>query len=157
MKRASERGVTLIVGLIMVMLITLIVVHSFNLSSSNLRSVQNVQVREEAIASANQALERMVSGNFTTTTGTTTYTVDIDNDNTPDYSVAVAQPTCVRAAISSAGRESDVDLPLPSNNYYNTDWELDATVTHAATGTAVRVREGVRVRLSQTQKNIACK
>jgi hypothetical protein len=39
---------------------------------------------------------------------------------------------------------------------WNTDWDIDATVADAASGAAVRVREGVRVLLSQTQKNAVC-
>ena len=50
--RHSQRGITLFVGLIMLVLITLMVTSAFTLSTSNLKSVGNMQARDEAIAAA---------------------------------------------------------------------------------------------------------
>lgn len=151
----GQRGATLILGLIMLVLITLIVVNAFTLSASNLKSVGNMQVREEAIAAANQAVERLISSNFTSALGAQSFTVDINNDGTNDYTVAVAIPVCMRALQAASGSPSDVDMPTEGSTW-NTDWDINSTVTDAASGANVRVRQGVRVLLTQTAKDTAC-
>jgi len=155
---ARQRGATLIIGLILLVLISLIVVNAFTLSSSNLKSVGNMQVREEAVAAANQAVEQVISSNFTSSLTAQTVTVDINKDDTTDYTVAVATPTCIRATQSAFAAPSDVELGpgMSSGSTWNTDWDIAATVTDAATGASVRVRQGVRVLLSQSQRAAAC-
>ena len=61
----SQSGATLIVGLIMLVLITVIVLSAFTFSSSNLKSVGNMQIREEALAAANLATEQVIASPFT--------------------------------------------------------------------------------------------
>lgn len=142
----QQRGATLIIGLIMIVLITLIVVNAFTLSSSNLKSVGNMQIRDEAIAAANEAAERLISTDFTVALGTQTFTVDIDKNGTTDYTVALAKPTCIREKVSRTTPPSDFDQPgLTSASWWNTDWDIDTTVTDAASGASVRIRQGVRV------------
>lgn len=157
-RRAGQRGATLVIGLIMMVLITLVVVSAFTLSSSNLKSVRNVQVRDEAVAAANQAVERLISSPFTNSLGSLTYTVDIDKDGVNDYTVAVTTPVCAQAKAATEAYPSDVELPvsMSTGRTWNTDWDIDATVTDTASGAAVRVRQGVRVLLSQVQKDSAC-
>ena len=57
----AQRGVTLIIGLIMLVLITLMVTTAFMLSNTNLKAVGNMQFRDEAIAAANVATEDVLS------------------------------------------------------------------------------------------------
>lgn len=154
----NQRGATLIIGLIMIVLITLIVVNAFTLSSSNLKSVGNMQVREEALAAANQAVERLISAPFTDSLGAQTFDVDINKDGINDYSVAVAVPVCTRALIAYTAPPSDVELPpeMSSGSEWSTEWDISSTVTDPASGASVTVREGVRVLLSQTKKDAAC-
>jgi Tfp pilus assembly protein PilX len=158
MPRAGQRGATLIIGLIMMVLITLVVVSAFTLSSSNLKSVGNMQVRDEAVAAANQAIEQLISASFTDSPGTVTYNIDINKDGANDYEVRVAPPVCGMATAASEGYPSDVELPtgMTLARDWNTEWDISATVTDSASGASVRVRQGVRVRLSQTQKDGAC-
>ena len=156
-RAATQQGATLIVGLIMIVLITLIVVNAFTLSSSNLKSVGNMQQREESIAAVNRAIELVVSSAFTTAPVSQTINVDINNDGTNDYVVAVATPSCTRAMISGGSAASDVELgPAMSSSTWNTDWDIDATVTDVASGTSVRIRQGVRVLLDDAQKTAVC-
>lgn len=157
-----QRGATLIIGLIMLVLITLVVVSAFTLSSSNLKSVGNVQARDESLAAASQVIETLISTGstpFYNNTNTVTYTVDINKDAVADYSVAVSQPLCVGAKQASDPAPSDVELPvaLQSGAEWNTDWDIDAKVSDLrGSGSTVSVREGVRVRLSQAQKSAVC-
>lgn len=158
--RGAQQGATLIIGLIILVLITLVVVSAFTLSSSNLKSVGNMQVRQEATAAAHQSIESLISDStpFYTELNTKTFTVDINKDGTADYTVAVASPVCIAATRVTDAAPSDVELPvtMQSGAEWNTDWELDATVTDSASGAAVRVREGVRVRLTQAAKSANC-
>lgn len=154
----SQRGATLIIGLIMIVLITLIVVNAFMLSSSNLKSVGNMQVRDEAVAAANEAIELVISSAFTDAPVAQSINVDINKDGVTDYVVALAQPLCIRVGPSTAASPSDVELgtAMSTGATWNTDWDIDATVTDAASGAAVRVRQGVRALLTQVQKTAVC-
>jgi Tfp pilus assembly protein PilX len=170
--RVAQRGVTLIVGLIMMVLITLVVINAFTLSSSNLKTVGNVQVRSEATAAANQAIEQMISAGFTTALGPRTYSIDIDKNGTEDYSVAVATPTCLKSVVvdtcTNSGCEVDptcssscqggvcVGLLATSCGNSLTDWDIKAVVAHAATGASVTVREGVRIPLTTSAAASVC-
>lgn len=156
--RPRQRGATLIVALIMLALITLLVVNAFTLSSSNLKAVSNMQVREEAVAAANKALEQVISTNFTSPLVANNIEVDINNDGTTDYRVAVAIPHCIKAAQASPGSPSDVELgpDMSSGSTWYTDWELKASVSDAATGGRATVTQGITVLLSQAQKTVAC-
>lgn len=157
-RAASQRGATLIIGLVMIVLITMVVVSAFTLSSSNLKSVGNLQVREEAVAAGNRAVEQLISGPFTVIANTVTYQVDINKDGVDDYTVRVARPVCIRASTASVAPPSDVELgaAMSSGTTWNTDWDIDATVVDAASGASVRLRQGVRVLLSAVEKTDVC-
>jgi Tfp pilus assembly protein PilX len=153
-----QRGATLIVGLIMIVLITLIVVNAFNLTSSNLKSVGNMQVHDEAVAAVNQAIEQVIASPFAIAPVASTFQIDIDKDGTNDYTVVVAVPTCTKAWVEASADPSDVELgsAMSSSSTWNTEWDIDASATHAATGASVRIRQGTRVLLTEAQKNASC-
>ena len=153
-----QRGATLIVGLIMIVLITLIVVNAFTLSSSNLKQVNNMQLRAEALAAASQAIEQVISSPFTNAPVAETINVDLNKDGTIDYVVAIALPVCGRAVQATTAALSDTELgaAMSSGGSWNTEWDLSATVTDAASGASVVVKEGVRVLLTDTQKTAVC-
>lgn len=164
MKRRSElklpkheSGATLIVALIMLLMTTLLVSGSFNLSTLNLKAVGNTQVREEALAAANAALEQVISSPFTANPSAAAeeLAMDINNDSVSDYTVSIAAPQCTRATQSDSVAKSSASLTMPSTTW-NTVWEIIANVTEASTGTSLTVRSAVRVRLSETQKNLVC-
>ncbi|MES2500922.1 MAG: PilX N-terminal domain-containing pilus assembly protein [Pseudomonadota bacterium] len=153
----NQRGVTLFVGLIMLVLITLMVTSAFTLSTTNLKSVGNMQAKDEAVAAANKAIEQVLSSPFTTAPTAEQINVDINNDGTADYLVAIATPVCIRASIESAAVKSSGSLPSMSTfNSYNTIWDIEATVNDAKTGTKTTVRSGVRILLTQAQKDVVC-
>jgi hypothetical protein len=158
----AQRGATLIVGLIMLAVITLMVASAFSLSATNLKSVGNMQQRNEAIAAANRAIEQVVGSPFTNPPlAQQQIAVDMNNDGNIDYQVMVAAPSCIRAvpvvSPSSSGRASSISLGItPAAPSYNTVWELQATVTDAASGATATVHQGVRKLLTQTQYNAVC-
>lgn len=149
-------GATLVVALIMLLLLTLLVSGAFTLSSVNLKAVGNVQSRNEALAAVNTALEDVISGSFVDA-GIQKPSVDINNDGSNDYSVTIQAPTCIRATIADAAAPSSVSLGSLSSDTWNTVWILDATATDLSGSEAmVRVRTGVRVLLTDAEKETKC-
>lgn len=165
--RQSQRGITLVIGLIMLVLITLVVTTAFSLSTTNLRSVGNMQVREEAISAANSAVADLLADISSANPPSddagdarlADKAIDIDNDGTADYTVTFDDPmVCVRASQAINESLSSVTLPtsLTSSAYWNSIWEIGATVTDDRSGASVRIHEGLRVLLTQAQKDALC-
>ena len=151
-----QRGATLIVGLIMLLLFTLMISTTFMLSSTNLKAVGNMQSRNEALAAANMAINLMMSTAFTTAPAADTVNVDLNNDGTDDYQVELAQPQCVEASLAAATAPSSVTLATMSRSTWNTVWEIRASVSDPLSGAATVVRTGVRVLLTQAEKDNVC-
>lgn len=175
----GQDGAALIVGLIMLLLITLAVTAGFTLSNTNLKSVGNMQSRNEAVAASNRAIEEVaaslllpgVDGSPSLAAPQATASrVDIDNDGKFDYRVDIAAPTCVRATKSAGtggggaigpggigGGASTAGSGLNAlPDQYNSVWDISTTVTHAASGTVTSVRQGVRALLSKAQFEALC-
>ncbi len=153
---AKQRGATLVVGLIMLLLLTLMVGSAFTLSTTNLKAVGNMQVREEAIAAANAAIEQIISGAFATNPVAQQILIDINNNGTTDYTVEVAQPQCVGFTLAASAAASSVTLGTMSDSTWDTLWEITATVNDVASGASATVRQGIRVRLGNAQKTNLC-
>lgn len=156
----SQRGAALVVGMIMLVLITLMLVTALNLGTTNFRAMTNMQFRSEAIAAANKAIEQVISSPFTAAPAAESINVDLNNDTFTDYTVQVAVPQCVYAAQAFGADPSSLSLPatMSASSTWNTVWDLDASVASADNvgGAAVRVRSGVRVLLSEVEKDAVC-
>jgi hypothetical protein len=160
LQRPSEAGATLVVSLIMLTLITLMIMAALAIGGANFRTVTNMQFRDEAIAAANKAIDQVVSSPFALAPAAEDIEVDLDNDGTKDYDVHIDEPQCLRARVAETTLPSSISLPpaMGSTSSWNTVWELRATVTEIdnAGEAAVDVRTGVRVLLSQAQKDAVC-
>ena len=154
----TQRGATLVMSLILLVLITLIVTTAFTLSTTNLKAVANMQARDEAIAAANKAVEQVFSSNFTAAPVAEAINVDIDNDGNIEYVVNIATPTCVRATLDTPPTVSSVSLgtALSSVSTWNTVWDVEAEVEDNRSGARTVVNAGIRVTLSQAQKDAVC-
>lgn len=161
----AQQGVALIVGLIMLLLLTLVVGSAFTLSGTNLKAVGNMQLRNEAIAAANVAIEQKVSSNLTVAPTAEPIEVDINGDGAVDYEVDV-EPTCVSSTIASYA-SSDGLSGEETKDYsgagapeavvgYNVVLDLKSNVVDVANGTSVSVRAGVRVLLTEAQQAVVC-
>jgi hypothetical protein len=87
-----DRGVTLIVVLIFLVLITLFSVSALRASTTNLRVTQNMAVRQEATGAAQAAIEATISTpafQAASAAVASTLNVDVDGDNVNDYAVTV--------------------------------------------------------------------
>lgn len=147
---SSQRGATLIVGLVMLLLLTLVVSSAFMLSGVNLTAVNNMQLRDEAVAAANVALEEAVES-VATFTSPAPKTVVVGKDT-----VTVAAAVCIRSVDvkSESSADSTPNILIegaPSvggaTGHQDTYWNITATVNNPATGVDVEVNQGVKVRL----------
>lgn len=102
---SRQRGITLIVSMIMLMLITMLAISSFRLGSGNLQIVGNMQQRSQTLSAAQSAIEQVVSNpNFSATPANAvpapctdavgakqpnTACVDVNGDGSTDVTVAV--------------------------------------------------------------------
>jgi hypothetical protein len=102
-------------------------------------------------------LEQVISSPFTDNPSAAAeeVTMDINNDSVDDYVVNISTPQCTRATLSGGVASSSITLTMPSSTW-NTVWEILASVTDTSTGASVSIRSAVRVRLSETQKNLVC-
>jgi Tfp pilus assembly protein PilX len=142
----KQRGATLLVGLVMLVVLTLLVVSAIRVSSTNLKVVGNMQVKSEAVAAAQQAIEGILSDvtNFYTPTARTT-TVDINNDGIADYTVTLSAPACLKL-VAVDGYSVEFAESAPKDSY----WDIRAVVTDTRTGAAATVHQGAKVRLDAT-------
>jgi Tfp pilus assembly protein PilX len=155
-----QRGATLIIGLIMLLLVTLVVGSAFTMSGTSLKAVGNMQAQNEALAAANIAIEQVVSSPFTAAPSAESINIDLNNDGIRDYTVQIATPICISEAEVPAvvvGKESGVraGVVTPASQW-DTVWALNAQVTDPASGAVANVRSGVRVLLTQAQKIVVC-
>lgn len=117
---SRQSGATLLVGLIMLVLLTLVLVTSFNISKTNLVIVGNMQHKNEVAAAAQQALEEAISTTrltdspdsifLTPCAGANTMCFDSNGDGVNDITVALTPtPTCMYAKVIK-NNDSDFDL-----------------------------------------------
>jgi len=155
--RIKQSGAVLIVSLIMLVLITLTVVTSYNFSTTNLQAVGNMQFRQESIIAANMATEIVTSSAFTNSPAAQEIVIDIDDDGTNDYTVAISAPNCEDATALSSSSPSSISLPnMSSDATWNTLWKIEATVTDANSGASVKIVSGIRTVVNQTTKETNC-
>ena len=159
LNRRSETGATLVVSLIMLTLITLMIIAALAIGTANFKTVTNMQFRDGAVDAANKAIDQVVSSAFALAPSAETINVDLDNNLTTDYVVEIALPVCVRATKAEVTAPSSESLPpaMGSVSSWNTVWDIRASVTGNNPGqAAVDVRAGVRVLLSEAQKDAVC-
>jgi Tfp pilus assembly protein PilX len=141
-----QQGGTLLVGLIMLLVLTMLVVSGIRTSNANLKIVGNVQARDEAAAQAQQALEDVLSdvSNFYTPVQRTG-SVDADGDGSAEYTVVVSAPVCLKL-VTVDGYSVDFADSAPKDSY----WDIAVQVTDARTGATASAHQGAKVRLDAT-------
>lgn len=91
MKYRQQRGVTLILSLIMLVLLTIVALSTFNIGKSNLQIVDNAQQQSQAQNASQAILDQVVSSpNFVENPTTV-----LDNSNCPPGITAPANSRCV--------------------------------------------------------------
>ena len=183
--RRREAGITLVMALIMLVLLTLLALTSFNLGNSNLKIVGNMQQREQTIEAANEVLEATISSTkfFQTPQaavpnpcgGPNQRCIDTNGDGKEDVHVTLTPPTCAKAQIiknseldvvnseedrhcsNSGGQNFGIVGAADGNSdCANTVWDLNAVATDVATGASVTVTQGVAVRVAKDDVATNC-
>ncbi|WER46412.1 PilX N-terminal domain-containing pilus assembly protein [Cupriavidus sp. WKF15] len=143
----QHRGISLVVGLVMLIVLTLLVVSAVRMSNSSLRIVGNQQARAEASAAAQQAIEKVIgsAANFYTPAAQS-FDIDINNDGIADYAVQTAAPACLQM-VAADGYSYEFSQSAPQDTY----WDVTAVATDKrGSGVTVTVHQGVKVRMDST-------
>lgn len=179
----KQRGVVLLIGLMMLILLTLMAVAALKFGTANFAVVANQQARAEAVRSAEQVIEQivanteieMVNGTNLFGTGSNTVNIDINGDSTSDYTVVVAAPVCVKRqvipqAILDFGVADDlgcarsvdqaslgVEGAGAGDSLCSTvTWDVVATASDAFQQNNVSVVQGVGQRVATTRVALVC-
>lgn len=163
--KRRQQGATLFIALIMLVVLTLFAVTAINLSNTNLRIAGNMQARAEVEAAAQQAIEQVISSDFTTNPIAMSIDIDINNDGTKDYTATIPTPVCLsskpllnsdldtsieadlKCLSSSAAPSGPVGPGGPKSTAqswcYKQQWDVQARVTDSRTGASVNLHQGV--------------
>lgn len=144
----KQQGSTLLVGMIMLILLTLLAVSAIQSTTSNLQVVGNAQFREEATAAAQQAIENVISNRTFTTSVPPEQSIDINRDGVTDYSVVFSpEPRCNSSVVLDTATAPFVpeDCIGPPGLCYRTTWDISALVSDDKTGAKVLVHQGVKL------------
>lgn len=140
-----QRGATLLISLIMLVILTLFAVSGFNLSSVNLKITGNFQQQKTLEAAAQQAIEQVISTPTAFSLTPTAQTICVNGSGgacTGGYNVTISAPTCNYTA-TAKGYTKKVGELTPED----TDWEFRASVSDPLTGAQAAIVQGVRIRV----------
>lgn len=158
-----QKGATLLVGLIMLVLLTLMAVTSFKLGKSNLQIVGNMQFRNETVRAAEEAVEVAISSPGSVT-GPSTGSVDVNGDGVADVTTTIT-PSLVRAYVRTNTQllltnPNDLGCALGQAQAFGvvgaatgnslcaaTLYDLKVDAIGAATNTRVELHQGVAIQV----------
>jgi Tfp pilus assembly protein PilX len=171
--QATQKGTTLIVTLIMMVVLTLLVISAIRFGNINLKIAGNMQSQSEAVAATQIAIERVMeqvkdAPNIDKIAASTTSTPAI-NTGGADYKVAWKAPACVSTRpVSNAELSTSKPADLPCFESSDSDkqvnasgslttspsacndqqWGVEASVDDPSSGTKVTTYQGFSVRVS---------
>jgi hypothetical protein len=170
-RRTYQKGITLIVSLIMLAVLTLIVVSAIRFGNINLKIAGNAQTEAEATAAAQVAIETMMktvneATKIDTVAGVPAMVVSTGGMT---YTVNATKPACVlsrniatteldpskpadRACVGGSGQDVIFDadgkpIPPPST-CKDQQWDIEAIIANESSGANVNMLQGVAVRVS---------
>ena len=135
-KYNKQKGATLFVALILLVIMTLFAISSINMGTVNLKIVGNMQATKSLDAVNQSALEQVISqsANFTTPTATSV--------SSTYGTVSVETPVCIDS-ITASGYSAVNKSIIPEDN----TWELRSTVSDSITGAQSTMHTGVKMRM----------
>ena len=178
--RRRQRGISLALGLIMLILMTLLAISAFQASNVNLRLAGNMQVRQESQAAAQTAIEQVLStpafvdpttppAPVTVALNNASYTVNFTPApacksvvDIPSEDLDPANPTdfvCIPSGAlpgASSGIFTAGGPPSPPSYCSNTRWAVIANVADANSGGNTTLEQGVAVRMSKPKALTGC-
>lgn len=168
--RRRQSGMTLVIALVMLVVLSLLVVSAIRFGNVNLKIAGNVQAETEAAAAAQVAVERTValmvaSPNISAIAAQPTLSVSTGGQT---YTVAVSKPTCIftrnidnstldptKAADQACFEGNDTERQITATGALSTtpsackdqQWDVVAAVDDAASGAKVSMLQGVALRV----------
>lgn len=182
----QQRGMTLLIALIMLVLMTLFAATGFNLGKSSLQMVGNMQQRNQTITAAQSAIEQALSTTkfFQTPSavywvpcaGPNTLCFDVNGSGLPDVTVTLTpNPLCMTAkTVQNASldltKSNDAGCALgvaqtfgvvgsaATGNSLCADsmWEINAVAVDNIARTQATLTQGVMVRVSTDDVAASC-
>lgn len=180
-----QRGMTLFVALVMLVLISLLAMSTFNLGKSSIQVVNNMQNRDQSIAASRRTLDEAISSNrffdtpqdaLASFCGTANHRChDINGDGVNDIVTTLSRPSCIKVrtvqtreldlnndedagcAVGVQQGQSGLIGGKPGNSLCaDTTWEMTASSEDSQTQTKVEVVQGVGVRVPQANADTSC-
>ena len=167
-----QSGMTLLIAMIILVMITLLAVSAYRVSNTNLKVVGSMQGRQEGVSAAQAVIEQVLSSvQFTRAPAGVAaqhWGIDINGDTKEDFDVKLSpQPRCVRVAPVVLGAKiAAADLPCVGSavlgkahlSAYCSDtiWEITAATQDKLTGANTTVRQGVGVRVAVDDAASSC-
>jgi Tfp pilus assembly protein PilX len=144
--RQDQRGATLLVTLIMLVVLTLFAVTAFNLSSVNLKIVGNFQQQKETDATVQQALAQVLS-TIAAFESPAVINLCIPGGTTPpcaasQHNVTIDRPRC-NYTTAARGYTKVLGQLTPED----TNWDVRASYTDTVTNAKAAIVQGVSVRM----------
>lgn len=155
--RGRQAGITLLVTLVMLVLLTLFVLAGIRLSNINLRITGNFQWQKQMELIADSAIEQLVSTTATFEDAAVQAGTAVDKDICADGSVVavggcniatnpkvvtVTQPRCT-ASRTATGYSKKLGELVPDDN----DWVIRAVASDSVSGAKVTIYRGITVRM----------
>ena len=142
-----QRGATLFVSLIMLVVLTLFAVSMIRGANVSLRVVGNFQQQKAVELGMWEQLENFISrsSNFETPAAQPVACINgIDDSCTGGYQVLITAPVCINSGAATGYTKKIGEIP-PEDN----DWEVTATAVDPLDNSKVFMRmvEGIRVRM----------
>jgi len=132
--RGAQRGATLLVSLIMLIVITMFAVTGLNLSNVTLRIAGNAQEQRIVQASIQEAIEQVLSNSTLFVTGGAAQTATING-----HDVTVTAPACDFSVTLPGYSETAETAPEA------TFWTFQVSASDPLFGTSMTIHQGVRV------------
>ena len=176
--KRTQSGATLLVSMIFLVVLTLIVVSAIKVTNVNSKLAGNMQLQKETEAAAQQAIETVISTDFTKLATPPSMTVDINNSGQPgsQYTVELNNlpnnppPTCISVKpikLSELDASNSDDVPCYASGAAqnsgivgagtggdsmcaNSNWEITATASAPASvgTTKTKARQGIATRVA---------
>jgi Tfp pilus assembly protein PilX len=139
-----QRGTTLLIALVFLVILTLFAVSGMNTGVINLRTANNAQLMLEAEYAAQQQIEAVLNSvtGFMTVGAATVTNVDVNGDSTTDFVVTTQAPVCLSIQ-PAPGYSYEFAASAPKD----TVWQVTATAADSVFGSTATLRQGVKIRL----------
>ena len=185
MRARGQRGVAMILVLVLMLALLWIAASAARIGGQGLQIVGNMQADRQATAAAQRAIDQTISSNAFTkdpaAVAATPIPTDIDGDGHADFTAMITPtPKCfrvrpiktmeldvVKAADrvclqSSGGTGNLIEVPnTPSTSGDSlcaySEWNIGARVDDALTRTTVAVNQGVGIRVEKANASNFCK